>query len=41
LNAKRAENWDEATLEAVRDHATAAGTALRRITEAGPSSDDE
>ncbi len=41
LNAKPAKNWDDATLEAVRDHATAAGTTLRRITEAGQSSDDE
>ncbi len=41
LTAKPAEDWDEATLDAVRDHATAAGTALRRIIEAGETSNDE
>jgi len=41
LTAKPAEDWDEATLDAIRDHATAAGTALRRIAEAGPNSDED
>ena len=41
LTAKPAEDWDEATLDAIRDHATAAGTALRRIAEADPNSDED
>lgn len=36
LAAKPIEDWDDATLDAVRDHATRAGSVLRRVGDAGP-----
>lgn len=40
IASRRARDWDVATIEALRDHATAAGGVLRRIAEAGPPADD-
>ena len=41
LAAKPADEWDEATLDAVREHATGAGTAIRQIADAGGTGDDD
>ena len=41
LSARPAEDWDEATLDSVRQHATGAGAALRRIAEAAGEEDDD
>ena len=40
IAARRAHDWDDATLDALRQHATDAGSILRRITESGPPADD-
>jgi len=36
LTGRPADEWDDTTLDAVRGHATQAGSVLRRVTEAGP-----
>lgn len=40
LAVKPADEWDEATLDAVRQHGTGAGTALRRIADAAGHDDE-
>ena len=37
LVARPADKWDNATLDAVRDHATSAGSVLRRVADAAPA----
>lgn len=42
IAVKSTEDWDEATLDALREHATGAGTALRRVNDAaGRTRDDD
>ncbi len=41
IAARRTDDWDDATLDALREHATAVGLALRRVAEAGGNADDE
>ena len=40
LAGKPADEWDETTLDAVREHATSAGAALRQIVDAAGDEDD-
>lgn len=40
LTARPADDWDDSTLDALRHHATLAGSVLRRVAEAGPGEDD-
>jgi len=40
IAARRPEDWDSATLDALRQRATDAGVVLRRVAAAGPPSDD-
>jgi len=39
LAARPGEDWEETTLDAVREHATQAGSALRRVADAGRRGD--
>jgi hypothetical protein len=40
IASRPAKEWDVATLDALRHHATAAGIVLRRVAESGPPPDD-
>ena len=41
IAAKPSDDWTEALLDALRGHATEAGTALRRVIDTAPRRDDE
>ena len=40
IESKPGDEWDESVLDQIRQHATEAGTALRRIVDAAPAADD-
>jgi hypothetical protein len=41
IAAVKADDWDDATLDDLRTHATEAGIALRRVLDAAPPADGE
>lgn len=40
IESRPIEDWDDTTLDALRSHATEAGTSLRRVIDAGPRDED-
>lgn len=40
IDATPGDDWDEAVVDQLREHATGAGTALRHVVDAAPPSDD-
>jgi hypothetical protein len=41
IERRPSDDWDEALLDQLRQHAIDAGTALRRVLEAAPPADDD
>jgi len=41
IERRPSDDWDEALLDQLRQHASDAGTALRRVVEAAPPADDD
>ena len=41
IDARPSDDWDEAVLDQIREHATEAGTALRRVIDAAPPADED
>ena len=41
IDATPTDDWDESVLDQLRQHATDAGTALRRVIDAAPPADDD
>ena len=41
IAAKPTDDWDESVLDRLRQHATDAGTALRRVLDVAPPADDD
>lgn len=41
IAGRRSDDWDDADLAALREHATGAGIALRHVVDAAPPDDDD